>query len=343
MLQGRSLSQYGGPVKTAAPTAPILPVSPEQLAEQQNPAIATNWEALKQVGQIGLMGLSLGAGTKALLGIRDLFSRPSFAPPKIGPRPSVIEVNVPEEQEEQEEQRKSRRKMAADQPPAPGVLLDPVETPSGTVQPPIPPGPIPPSGWMSYLAGLSSTGIKDKPLFFPGAVGAGMLGIYGGWKGVGAISDWHHDLARKRELEDAKREYRNALVEQYNSDKRAADNVAGVLDELAGRMVKTAFSGGEALGSYLTLAGLLAAGSGMATYNYVKSRTPENRLAKAIKQRERLRWASRAPEIYAVSKPTPVPTPTTALQDEDAEASDQDEMRARMPPNIRKLASLYKG
>lgn len=341
------MSQYGGPVKTAAPTAPILPVSPDQLAEQQNPAIATNLEALKQVGQIGLMGLSLGAGTKALLGIRDLFSRPSFAPPKIGPRPSVIEVNVPEEQEEQEGQRKPRRKMAADQPPAPGVLLDPVETPSGTVQPPIPPGPksTAPSGWMDYLAGLYHTDVKSKPWFLPGAVGAGMLGIYGGWKGVGAISDWHHDLARKRELEDAKREYRNALVEQYNSDKRAADNVAGVLDELAGRMVKSSASnlGGAALGSYLTLAGLLAAGSGMATYNYVKSRTPENRLAKAIKQRERLRWASRAPEIYAVSKSTPVPTPTTALQDEDAEAADQDEMRARMPPNIRKLASLYKG
>src|SRR3954447_23705931 len=83
-----SLSQYGV-VKAAAPpqapNRPIVQIPPEQLEEMQNPAIATNKDAWKQILQIGLLGLGTGAGTRALLGMRDLFSRPSYAPPKIGP------------------------------------------------------------------------------------------------------------------------------------------------------------------------------------------------------------------------------------------------------------------
>lgn len=347
------MSQYGV-VKAAAPpqapNRPIVQIPPEQLEEMQNPAITTNKDAWKQILQIGLLGLGTGAGTRALLGMRDLFSRPSYAPPKIGPRPAVVEVNVPQAPEEVEQQRKLRRKLAADASPQPGRALEPIDTPQGPTTPDIPAiqgyDKPPSSGFWDYVWGKSHVPIKSKPFFWPAAIGAGMLGLYGGWKGVGAISDWHHEQARKRELEDAKREYRNALVEQFNSDKSASASVATDLDALAASITKQASAhdmAGAALGGYLTLAGLLAAGSGMATYNYVKSKTPENRLAKAIKQRERLRWASRPPEIYAVSKPSIAPEPTTALQDESAQADDTEEMMARTPPSIRKFASLYKG
>jgi hypothetical protein len=345
-------------VPTGTAARPVIRLPQERLDEMQNPAIETNKDAWNRILQIGLLGLGAGAGTKALLGIRDLFDRPSYAPPKIGPRPAVIEINTPQTQEEIEEQRKLRRKAAADEaalPPRAGRLFDTIETPSGKVDPPVPYieglNKTDSQNWWDTLWGAKNVPILSKPFFLPTAIATGMGSIYGGWKGIGAISDWYHSQARKRELEQAKSEYRNALVEQYNADKRAAVSTAHDLSQLAQSMVKESWTwgdvGGAGLGTYLTLAGLLAAGSGMATYNYVKSRVPENRLAKAIKQRERLRWASRPPEIYAVSKPLAAPPQTSPLKDEEAESQDQEEMFERNPPGgsnpIRKLASLYKG
>jgi hypothetical protein len=299
-------------------------------------AVASNRDALKQVIQAGMFGLGLGASGRALLGLKDMFTRTPYTPPKVGLRPSVVEINLPQEQEE-EEQRRLRKTAEG---PVFSAVSDYLNTPSNYSVINWLKG-LKPTGDLLAMPSLSPGAPLSKPWFMPSVVGAATLGTLGGYKAVGAGLDTMEDQRRKNELEDAKREYRNALVEQYNADKRASDNPATLLDNVADKFIKQAGWGelvGAGTGAYLTLAGLLASGAGYGTYNWVKSRSPENRLAKAIKQRERLRWATRPPEIYAVTKPM-APGQTTALEEEDQEVKDEDQANARRAPTLPKLAS----
>jgi hypothetical protein len=307
-----------------------------KLAEPLTVEQQTNKDAIKQVLQAGLFGLGIGAGGRAFMGLRDMLAYRPYTPPKVGIRPSVVELNLPQAQQEEEDKRRLRKTAEI---PGPQTVADALNSPT--------------DNWLvDRLKGLKNVKPMFKPWFLPSIIGAGGLGALAGYKAVGAGTDYVQDRNRKQELEDAKREYRNALVEQYNVDKQSADSASATLDRVASRFVKQAGSINDyaslGLGTYITLAGLLAGGAGYGTYNWVKDRAPENRLAKAIKQRERLRWATRPPEIYAVTKPV-LPGQTTALEEEDQDAKNEDQAKARRAPTMPKLgaaemavAALYK-
>jgi hypothetical protein len=322
----------GGLTFLTPPSTPNWRESPRglglsKLAEPLTVEQQTNKDAIKQVLQAGLFGLGIGAGGRAFMGLRDMLAYRPYTPPKVGIRPSVVELKLPQAQTQEEEDERRLRKTA--EIPGSETVTDTLNSPSG-------------SKFVDWLKGLTHQKPMSKPWFLPSIIGAGGLGALAGYKAVGAGTDYVQDRNRKQELEDAKREYRNALVEQYNVDKQSADSASATLDRVASRFVKQAGSindyAGLGMGTYLTLAGLLAGGAGYGTYNWVKDRAPENRLAKAIKQRERLRWATRPPEIYAVTKPV-LPGQTTALEEEDQDAKNEDQAKARRAPTMPKLGA----
>lgn len=263
--------------------------------------------------QMGAAGVGVGAVGGGLLGLRDFLTRRSPIPINRRPgniRPTVIEAGPPTpEEEEAALQRRPMLKMA--EPPLPRAT-DLLDDPAALAR--IDPSKLKSvgghiSGLYDFAKGEWTSDLMSKPWFMPAAVGAAGLGIYGGYKGVQGALNWRHKADRRNELDAARKEYRDALVSQYGTTKVASDNgLAKELDELAQEKVAAgtlANYAGAATGGYLTLAGLLAAGAGVGTYAYTKSNAPENRLAKAIQQRERLRWASRPPEIYAIDRTKP--------------------------------------
>jgi hypothetical protein len=264
-------------------------------------ADASNMDALKQVLALGGIGLGAGAGVRALTGFRDMLAR-SMAAKRRVTRPAVIEIGVPQ-----------MPKMAEDVGYTPSLHIP---TQAQEIKPDS-------AGWADWFAGRTNVNKWEKPWFLSAALGAPALGIYGGYKTMDSMINAAQKRDRVKELDNAKDEYRKALLEQYaaNGIKGASEKseLAKDLDTLVD-LVKQADYLSTAANMYLPLAAILAGGTGLATYNWTKSRSPEERLAKAIKQRERLRWAARPPEIYAVAKPVPPTKPkdvfTAASADE---------------------------
>jgi hypothetical protein len=279
---------------------------------------ASNAAALKSIGGLGLAALGGGMTARALLGFRELFDK-ALAKRKAPQKPAVVEVGVPEVVEDEEEQEAARPMRAGLGPKfaEKRALLEHINKIPGfagfselfkgdQAQP----------SWWDWLKGRTHENWTSKPWFPAAAMTAGIGSAYGGYKALDSAMNTLDRGSRQQELEEAKEEYRKALIEQYSADspsiKRSAarSELAKDLDELC-QLYKEGEGtindvGGFIAANYLPLAGLLAGGTGLATYNWAKSRSPEERLAKAIKQRERLRWATRPPEIYAVTKPTPV-------------------------------------
>lgn len=162
----------------------------------------------------------------------------------------------------------------------------------------------------------------------PLAVGTGIGGVYGGWK----LVDWLLKNRRQNDLDsqvsDAEKEYQNALAAQYRSAmqaKNAGDDLG--IDSLYDALCRTAdgrekradgLLGGihdtmmwpwrkllgdanvEKLQGLLTTTSLIGGlGTGLATYNYAKSRNQQKLLDKAIQMRARQRQFSPTP-FYAV-------------------------------------------
>jgi hypothetical protein len=194
-------------------------------------------------------------------------------------------------------------------------------------------------GWLAGhgASPTSELGKTQMPWYIPAVGAATVGGSIGGYK----IMDWILNKKRKAdlkgELDDAKREYQEALVDMYDPKQislvkrgSAASLLARDLHELATLMTKlgeetwtdtigkrvdglfptfkaqqTASSvGGSALGLYAALAGGLALGSGYLANQYFSKTDPNKVLADLVKKRSRERWATRTPEIFAV--PTPV-------------------------------------
>lgn len=287
---------------------------------------------------IGALGIGGGAAARALFGAKDLVGE-QLGRRKVPRRPAVIEANVPELQDAEEEEAQRRPlglgKIAEGNEPI--RLTDYVWPPNWFRSAPADPNA------PSFFSRAAHGSDMATPTFLPGAIAAGGAGLYAGYKGLGGILNWMHKRDRKNEVEDAKEEYRKALIEQYNADspaiKRAAsESLYKDLNTLYGlykNEITKAASWNDVLGTgtgaYLTLAGLLAGGTGLATYNWAKTPSSEERLAKAIKQRERLRWATRPPEIYAISKPRPAAIGQPPEEEEEENAS-----------AIRKVAALYR-
>ncbi len=296
--------------------------------------------ALSRVLKLGLTAGGIGAGARALIGARDLFNQ-QLQRRRDPRRPAVIEMNVPEisgEEEEVPDRRYQRGfgKVAGEEDPW-YQRLNPLNL-FRSNQPAGPPRP-------SFMSRKVHGSDIATPWFMPAAGAAAVGGLYGGYKLLDGALDWVHRRDRKKEVEDAKDEYRRSLIEQYSADSPAIKRSAAT-DELtqdlntlydlySEEMTKQALPSlndmaGMGTGAYLTLAGLLAGGSGIAAYNWAKGNSPEERVSKAIKQRERLRWATRPPEIYAVAKSHPA-----RFGEVDAGQPEEEE-------SIRKVAALYR-
>lgn len=271
----------------------------------------------KRILGLSMTGLGVGAGARSIMGLRDLLAKPFKSTPRPA-HPAVVSVRLPVAQDEEEEEVPYRRQLfpkTAEEDLGPPTILQVagkgIKNLAHSVNPFA--SDIPEHSFGDWLAGRTHPSVPAKPMFWPLAVGGTGAGLIGGYKLMDKALGGLHHRDKERELEAAKEDYRRALVEQYSPESvkhgSANDDVGANLDKLW-QMQKEAGGGndvaGGIAGGYLTLAGLLAGGTGLATYNWVKGRSPEERLAKLVKQREQLRWATRPPEIYAVAKPQPV-------------------------------------
>jgi hypothetical protein len=304
---------------------------------------------------LGALGLSAGASLRSLLGMKDLISD-GFSKRKEPMHPAVVEVNVPKTAPDDDDEdlpqrgfapRRLGAKIAEEAAPlgppsVSEIAWQAVRRPfSALFKEPETPGP----GVSDFLAGRTHANETAKPWFWPAAIGAAGLGGYGGYKAIDQVLGGLHKRDKQRDLEEAKEEYRKALVEQYSPEGvkagAAQDELNRDLSELytlykqAGGLWDTA---GTATGAYLALAGLLAGGTGLATYNWAKSRSSDERLAKAIKQRERLRWATRPPEIYAIARPAPVKLESDKPQYTPGDEGDEQTIHKYAA----RVASIYK-
>lgn len=345
--------------------------------DRRFPGDKTNPEAWQRALGIGLTGLGIGAGARSLIGLKDLlFDKLRTRKPPV--RPGVVQIAVPETEDEEEAvmRRSPGFKLAGDETrPATigeqfsniaGGLGNYIGAPAarlagGAIDLPFQAlGLGRPTQWLgeAFNNGPNQPGLDDlvkgrlneehtaKPWFLPTALGLGGAGLYGGYKAVDKVLETKRKQDKEQELEDAKEEYRRALVEQYSPEgvKRGAeqDELGKDLSELyqlhkqASWASATAPVAGPALGLYGALAGILAGGTGLATYEWAKDKSPSERLSKALKDRERLRWATRPPEIYAVAKPVPVRVGVNGNN-----THEDDEIKNRVA-EAAKIASLYK-
>jgi hypothetical protein len=147
----------------------------------------------------------------------------------------------------------------------------------------------------------------------PAGVAAGAGGLYGGWK----LMDWIMSKRRKQrmgsELDTAKRQYEQALKDQYSSammSKTAAAPGAtldAVFDKVndpehqAAHLEKVAFlksitgpiDQAAKLGTnaYLTALMAITGGAGLGAYSWTKSRSKAKALERAVNKRRQMRAA----------------------------------------------------
>lgn len=254
---------------TEPPIVPPTPPSGEMIGDPSNKVMLNN------ILGVTLASLGVGAAGRSLLGLRDLANR-AAAKKKRTVHPAIVEVNVPKVTEASEK--------TAQTPGAP-----------------------PSTGW-DWLLGRTTDNLHAKPLYYTG-MGAGAIGgLYGGYKIVDKLMNHLQKRDKEKELEQAKEEYRNAVLGQYTGgikESKEQEELSKDLDILC-KLYKEGNFGGAVTNMYLPIAAALALGTGTMTYSWMKGRRPEERLAKAIKQREMLRQATKPPEIYAIAKPVPM-------------------------------------
>lgn len=322
--------------KTALPNDPVT-------VSARNEMIS---DGLGDVGRALLLAGAAGIGVRGLQGAGTMFgrSRPSLMADQ---SPALLEVPHPVYTSPEDAGERKRKKQqlirgaggTTMKAAAGGAVpkLNAVGSALGMYKDPFNPGD---GGWLAGHGASpnSDLGKTQMPWYIP-AVGAGAIGgVAGGYK----LMDWVMNKKRKAdlkgELDDAKKEYQEALVDMYDPNKirllkrgSAAEALARDLDELATLTVKQAdpnetwtdtiakrltgavpttnlerganSAAGTGLGTYLALAGGLSLGSGYLAHQYFSKTDPNKVLADVVKKRERERWATRPPEIFAVPAP----------------------------------------
>jgi hypothetical protein len=187
-----------------------------------------------------------------------------------------------------------------------------------------------------HLPASTTTNPLANDWGIPATVAAAGGASYGGYK----LLDWLLQANKQRsqagQLEDAEKDYENALSEQYRAamqTKRASDDLG--IDELyekrASLSVMEKLLPGQGLGLgaiYDNTIGhdahqftkgvqnaalmLLAAGAGKATYDHTRARNQDNLVGEALKQRQRQRQKLSPPPLLALPRREPEPEPTAA-------------------------------
>jgi hypothetical protein len=168
--------------------------------------------------------------------------------------------------------------------------------------------PLPPK---NFWRGDHETSKGGLPWFAPLWALAALGGLGAGYK----LTDKWLDKRRRDDLgedvETAESEYRRALLSQYTQPKQAnaqeapsvGDQIGTALDDAYAALSKQALMG-HAAGLGLTLATILALGTGYLSHQAAKARSPGKLLEEAYKRREREKARARPPEI--VIAPVPV-------------------------------------
>jgi hypothetical protein len=237
-------------------------------------------EALRDVGQLGLTALGVGAGARGLLGLHQLlFGR---RPTRHKAGPALLPLPVPGR--EHTEHGAPRAKAAA----------------------------------VTMMSGL--------PWYRPAAVMAGLGGLGLGWKGLDAVLDRRRKAESEHELDEARREFHEALLSQYDAQgpsggpgpklASATDapmaKAAAALDAAYDSLARLAAAGpaaakaamtwddlkGTAIGSYGALALPAALATGLFTYNKMQGRSRRKVIEKALRERAMQRYEQNPPPIH---------------------------------------------
>lgn len=253
-------------------------------------------DAIKKVLSIGLTGLGVGAAARGAVGLKNLM-QPPMQQPFVSPGPSTLELPVAATEEDEDPDLAMLAKQAADSP-----ILDRVATTLNKYVP---------SWGDKYVSNMSYA-----PWMMPAMLGAGALGVAGGWGMTGGLLQDQQKAKRDEALAAAQAEYERALAEQSAAGvKSAAAELYSELDELFDlAMEKQAINlgqaavdtGGMSLAALLSILGVSAVGTGKFMYDYQRSRAKDTALNKAMSERARQMWNNNAQQVAVVPKPISV-------------------------------------
>ena len=260
-----------------------MPVSEYQF--KQNASRALKRDAMRDILGTALVAGGITGAVRGGQGLFNLFARGGKkVPTRAGITPFPISYRSPEDEEE----KYAGRDLAGWAKEAQNPPVKPPAKSLATTK-----------GGLGY--------------YWPLLIGGGALGAYGGWTGVDALLDQRRKGEIDDEVEDARREFEEALSSQY---KRGSDSKLGVaLDDLHSKMQKMGQgpplterlfgpnAKGYATGAYSTY----AIPSALLSYLFVKGmadkRSRRNILEKARQQRALKQQKARPSELYAVPHP----------------------------------------
>jgi hypothetical protein len=180
----------------------------------------------------------------------------------------------------------------------------------------------------SFISGDQASTPTAIPWFMPAAMLGGLGTIYGGWKGMDKILDARRKAKLEEEVEDARGDFNQALLDQY--DEKAGSDEATLgqdLDTLFDQVEKVAFGNidwgnlsGTTAGLYGSYAGLTALLAGLTAHDFASKRSKRELLRKAQQRKARRLQMQRPSELFAT--PVPVPKPSRTAPDADEQEGD---------------------
>ncbi len=290
--------------------------------------------AYSMIPRLALLGLSAGAAWRALRGARGLVERSAAPEPKLPIREAIVPLMIPASRKPEPRptdasvQRRAQPFKAAGAEPA-SWLKDPITALTQRVgdaagmlhDPKNPAG----RGLAGMLWGDSATSKSDMPLLWPLGGAALGLGLYGGYRGMGAALDRARQHERDSELDAARRRYEEEIAAALPAKTaeaavpRLSAATAAKLDEIYDRIEasgaeKTAMLG-ALLGAMMLGGGLSATAAGLGTYNFM-TKADEGRqflngpleraaLEKALRRRQQALFAGDAVPIVLVPRMAP--------------------------------------
>ena len=196
----------------------------------------------------------------------------------------------------------------------------------------------------SFLAGDMASTKGGMPWYGPSMLFAGLGGLAAGWKGMDYLLDKRREAERQRELENARQDFHDALLSQYDKPLDSPSGSVNVkpklkkageestmekvgqeldrrFDQFSGLVEKQGIDWGNlaggATGMYGMYAGLTGLLAGAVAYDKFKKRSRGAIIDKALQRRERRRFMQAPTEVYAV--PEPVKVLPRVAPDEEAE------------------------
>lgn len=308
-------------------------------------------KGLSDVGKVMLAAGGAGLAYRLIQGLPSLFGRPR---PELGSdqAPALLEIPHPVYANRSDRGPAKRRRI----PGAAGTAVRPIEAVGvkaansggspmanllGLTKDPFDASPTSTGDWLRGQGANPNSvfGKAQIPWYIPGVALGGLGAAVAGYKGMDWLLNKKRKMDLNAELDDAKAEYQQALIDMYDPNRvkllkagSAADALNRDLDALAGLVVGrekkadetwtewagrqagrflptgigdrvssfASSAGGAGLGAYAALAGLIGVGTGAMSYAHHMQNDPSAALAAAVKQRERERWAKRPPEVFAV-------------------------------------------